>query len=89
MKNVITHCLITMNGPLDVAEQILNAFVIAGIAFFAALGATILNGGIGYPPDPSVVYTGVLAGGLTFFVQWAYERGIKISPRLDEMLGRK
>jgi hypothetical protein len=76
-----------MNGKLDVAEQALNAFIIAGIAFFAALGASIFMGQpLSYPPDPAMVYTGAIAGGLTFFVQFAYERGVNIAPRIKEKL---
>lgn len=87
MRTIMTHCLLTMNGPLDVAEQLINAFIIAGIAFFAALASPLLAGGsITYPPAMSTVYTGVLAGGLTFFLQLSYERGVKAAPSVREWL---
>lgn len=58
--------------PTDRARvRLVNSAIVAFISLFSVLATT------GFPPSGEAAYAAFMSFGLTFFSQWAYERGIQ------------
>ena len=59
---------------IKISNTIRNAGIMAGISFFSSLAAT-------HGFSMGNIYAGLVAGGLTFFIEWAHQLGIRVPIR--------